>query len=537
MLQRFIVGGRRLFYRGASVTKAGWTRYRALPRKWQIALAAALVVLLIALIALLNMLGAEPEAPSAARAVELESIGSLAGTGGSVSVIGTVRSVTEADILAQNGGTVRSVRTKIGANVPAGFIIAELENAAERASVLQAQGAYEAALAARSITIRQAENTTLSLEEASLAARNTYRTAFTNTDTALETQVDTFFGSPTPVGPNLLINPGPGPADALSRERAAIADDMRVWREHVATADRRDVEPLLAEAEQILRRISAFLNELAVTANRNNSSATATQLSALASARATVEAQLAAISSARTSYRAAATAADVAETQTESTNSEVASADASVKQALGSLRAAQAMLERTIVRAPIGGQVNYLPIRVGDYVTAFTHVATVAQNGALEIVAYVSEADRELLAAGSRVRIEDTYTGVVTSIAPALDPVTKQIEVRIAVDGGSDLVNGQSVRISFENVLAAPQPQASGPILLPLSAVKLRSDERIVFTVDAEGRLVANPVETGEVRGDRIEIRTSLPSDMRIVTDARGLSDGQKVRIADETAL
>jgi HlyD family secretion protein len=539
MLQRVFTGARRLFDQGIDYTRYGWRWYRVQSRKKQILIAAVAALLLIALIALTNLLGGKPvETEAQGRAVELQTVGSLSGTGGQVEVIGTVRSVTEANILAQTGGTVRSVRTKLGATVPAGFIIAELENAAERASVLQAQGVYEAALASRAITIRQAENTGESLAEAEVSSRNTYRTSFTAIETALENQVDTFFGGNTPVGPDLLINPGPGPVDALSRARADINIDMRRWREHVATADARDAEPLLAEAEQIVRKISNFLNQLSLAANRTDSRATAAQLTALASARTTVDSQLAAISAARTSYRAAATAADVAETQTESTSSEVASADAGVKQALGALRGTQANLERTVIRAPIGGQVNFLPIRVGDYVTAFTHAATVAQNGALEIITYVSEGDRELLAAGSRVRIEDTHSGIVTSISPALDPVTKQIEVRVAVDAASGLVNGQSVRVSFEDILAAPSPTVSaGPVLLPLSAVKLRSNERIVFTVDEEHRLVANPVEIGDVRGDRIEILTSLPKDMRIVTDARGLSEGQKVRLAADSTL
>ncbi|MEK7099740.1 MAG: HlyD family efflux transporter periplasmic adaptor subunit, partial [Patescibacteria group bacterium] len=198
----------------------------------------------------------------------------------------------------------------------------------------------------------------------------------------------------------------------------------------------------------------------------------------------------------------------------------------------------QAQLEKTIIRAPIAGQVNFLPIRVGDYVTAFTHTATVAQNGALEIVSYVSESDRDLLAVGSKVTIEDKYQGVVTSIAPALDPNTKQIEIHIALSGASEIVNGQSVRITLPGaakaVAVADAP--SGPLLLPLTALKLTPSARVVFSLGEDGRLVAHPVEIRDVRGDRIEVMTALPADLRIVADARGLSEGQKVNVATEAA-
>lgn len=175
---------------------------------------------------------------------------------------------------------------------------------------------------------------------------------------------------------------------------------------------------------------------------------------------------------------------------------------------------------------------NFLPIRVGDYVTAFTHVATVAQNGALEIVAYVSEDERAALAVGDRVMVEETLSGIVTSIAPALDPVTKQIEIHVAVEGADTLVNGQSVRIAVPAPVSATA-QTGGTVLLPLSAVKLYADSRVVFTVDGDGRLVARAVEIGEVRGDRIEVLSGLTPDLRIVTDARGLAEGQKVKLSN----
>jgi hypothetical protein len=39
-------------------------------------------------------------------------------------------------------------------------------------------------------------------------------------------------------------------------------------------------------------------------------------------------------------------------------------------------------------------------------------------------------------------------------------------------------------------------------------------------------------VTIGDVRGDRLEVMTDLPDDARIVTDARGLSEGQAVNVA-----
>jgi hypothetical protein len=131
-----------------------------------------------------------------------------------------------------------------------------------------------------------------------------------------------------------------------------------------------------------------------------------------------------------------------------------------------------------------------------------------------------------------KVVVEDDAAGVITSIAPALDPVTKQIEVHVAVNGANDLVNGQSVHIAFPSAPKPSENAPTGPVLLPLTTLKLTPSARVVFSRGEDGRLIAHAVDIGQVRGDRIEILTPLPADLRIVSDARGLSEGQKVNLA-----
>jgi len=526
-------------------TARTWKRYRAL-RPWKQAVIAAIAaVVVIGGIALARS-GGTTDSTDQERTVTLSSIGSLSGGGSDTSVIGTVRSVTEADLLAQTGGTVKGVYTAIGKTVPAGSIIAELDNSSEAASVLQAEGAYDAAVASRDITLQQSGNAQTSLIEAGTSARTAYRSAFTTMDTVLQSDIDTFFGAQTAYGPALLIAPGTFPYDQLSRERVDLGTQMTSWQQSLSAADSRDPLALLDQATTATQNISNFLVQLAQVANATNSHATPTQLAALADARAKTDAQLAALSAARDAYNAKKTSASVAGSASSQNGTQLASANAGVKSALGALRGAQANLEKTRIRATIGGTVNFLSIHVGDYVTAFTHVATVAQNGALEIVAYVSEDQRDALTVGQKVNVEGGYTGLVTSIAPALDPNTKQIEVHIAVDGSTKLVNGQSVRITVpsenptsaaaENGTAsASSTPASTQVLLPLAAVKLLPESRAVFTVSNDGRLVAHSVTIGDVIGDRILVTSGVTPDMIIVTDARGLSEGQKVNVATST--
>jgi RND family efflux transporter MFP subunit len=486
-----------------------WKRFRGLALWLQWIIGIIVVVALFALISFLSHLGATSEAETGLPTVTLAPIGELSGTQNSVAVVGSVRSESEAQLLAQSGGTVTAIHTALGRSVSAGAVLAELDNASQRAAVLQAEGAYDAAVAARS---------GLSPKDIGTSALNTYTSSYNSLDSVLKNDVDTFYGNPGPLGPQFLISPQPFEFDYFPRKRAALTAAMDTWRSHLASATSDNAPELLTEADAVTRQANALITDIATAATKYNTDANATQLAALATARTSVASIQSGITAAKQSNQSQNSAA-------------TAGANANVESALGSLRAAQANLEKTLVRAPIAGQVNFFPIRVGDYVTPLEHVATVAQNGALEIVAYISEETRSHLSVGSKVTIEDKYQGVITSIAPALDPTTKQIEVHIGVGGESNLVNGQSVRIALPET-APSAATSTGPLLLPLTTLKLTPSARVVFSVDANGTLVAHPVEIGEVRGDRIEITTQLPSDLRIVSDARGLSEGQKVNVA-----
>ncbi|MBP6860460.1 MAG: HlyD family efflux transporter periplasmic adaptor subunit [Candidatus Pacebacteria bacterium] len=493
---------RRLPNRAVFFVESVWRTFRSLSGRIQALIITGVLIFVVAFFALTG--GSTTETTDTAPAVSLESVGALSGGNGSATLFGSVESVSEAEILAKTSGTVTSVNTRIGASVPAGFVIASLENRAEAAAVLSAEGSYEAALAAK----RTADaNSGANVE-------SVYNSSRVSIDTAVNAYIAPLYINPT-VNPTLRLSGG-GSRNLGERFETAY-DALMDWRRDAQAGTLSDAA-MLSQAEGVVDQLESLITDISLIANRENSNATATELANINTARSTIASVSASLRAARVAYESGTGATDIS------------ASDAAVKQALGGLRAAQAAYERTVVRAPIAGTVNFLPIKVGDYVTALTHAATVARNGALEITAYVSPESREALRIGDKVVIDEKSGGTITSIAPALDPIRKQIEVRIAADESDTLTNGQSVRV---RLASAPKTDVvQGPILLPLSSVKLSAGSRVVFSVDEEMRLVAHPVEVGEVRGDRIEIRSELPLDLAVVRDARGLSAGQEIRIA-----
>lgn len=443
--------------------------------------------------------------------VTLASVASLSNAGGALPVVGKVTSVSQASISALSGGEITSLPRKLGDRVSAGQVIASFENSSQQAAVLQAQGQYDAAVASK---------VSVSPIDVRASAINTYRSAFNTLDTTLEADVDLFFGERTPYGPLLLLDDSRDNRHGkISLQREEIDEEMDMYRNKLAQADSGDPVQLLDYASALTQKSIDMLNELAVAANRPEANATAAQIAGLASARSSLATLRATLASEKESYRAGSV------TTTSST-------DASITIALGGLRAAQAALEKTYVRAPISGTIVSLPVNRGDFVSAGTQVAVISNPGALQVESYVTSADAKTLSIGGKATIEGGIAGTIVFIAPALDPLTGKIQVKISpIAGQGTLTDGSTVAVSLDR--AGSTKAASQKISIPIAAAKMTPQGPVVFTV-ASSTLVAHPVTFGVIQGGQVEVTDGVSLDMDIVVDARGLSEGQIVVVDSE---
>ncbi len=469
-------------------------------------IAAVLAAVLLVILFHIGKGASAPEAAHSQTHVVLASVASLAGAGGPLPVVGRVTSVSQASISALSGGEITSLPYKLGDRVAAGSVIASFENSSQRAAVLQAQGQYDAAVASK---------VSVSPIDVRTSAINAYRTAFNTLDTTLKSDVDTFFGGRTPYGPLLLLDDSrDNRLGKISLEREAIDDEMDTYRTKLAQASSADPAQNLDYASALTQRVIDMLNQLAVAANRPDANATATQIAALASARDDMAALAATLASEKESYRAG-------------TVTTTTSTDASVTIALGGLRAAQAALEKTYVRAPISGTIVSLPVNRGDFISAGTMVAIISNPGALQVEAYVTSADAKTLSVGGTATIDKTVPGTIVFIAPALDPLTGKIQVKVSPTGGQgSLTDGSTVAVALERISATKA--ASSAISIPIAAAKMTPQGAVAFTV-ASSTLVAHPLTLGAIQGGQVEVREGISLDMDIVADARGLSEGQVV--------
>ncbi|HEV8677641.1 MAG TPA: efflux RND transporter periplasmic adaptor subunit [Candidatus Paceibacterota bacterium] len=458
------------------------------------------------------------------RTVTVAAVSDLSANASPLSVAGTVSSKSQASVLSQAGGQITSVNYKLGDYVGAGAVVASVDNASQRAAVAQAQGAVDAASAGASVS-------QTSLSSAKSGAVTALLSAYSTADKVVHADIDPMFSNPNSADPRFNIQSTNSQAaiDAQN-ERTSLAPiftrESGVSSSLTASSD---LSTELSTAQAELRAIRDFLDSVISALNggiATNGVTTANISAYLATAngdRASVVSALSALATAQAAIETASTGADT----------QNGSSGAALAQAKAGLAAAQAALEKTIIRAPISGTINSLSLKVGDYLAAGTVAVVIANNGALEVTAYVTDTDASQIAVGGRATIETangTALGTITQVAPAIDPQTKKIEVKIGITSGeSDLLNGQSVTVSLARKPQATSATASSTITLPLSALKVGADDISVFTVSASSTLEAHVVTLGELLGDRVVVASGLTPDMKIVTDARGLQPGQTV--------
>jgi RND family efflux transporter MFP subunit len=460
--------------------------------------------------------------------VTLQDVGAMSGDLNALSVLGTVEATREARLQTEAGGRVTTVNVTLGDTVRAGAVLATIENSRERAVVLQAQGSYEAALAGANSGDASLATAERSLSEAKVAAENTFRSSLTSVEGVVRNTIDSLFSDATGAFPGLLID-GKGRATELSLERTRISGLLSDWRSDTEGSG----SATLDSAEENAKRVSVFLADLSelYAEDKNLPPSLVGAGAGLSVARSQIDGTLASISGARSALIGAESA--VAQAKIAGANTTASASDAQLKQALGSLRLAQANLEKTIIRSPISGTVQSLTVKAGTTVGMGTPAAIVSSEGALEIVTYVTDDEARIIAVGDTVTVQNTLQGVITGIASAIDPSTKKIEIRIGVENKGDvLTNGQSVTVALASVSGTETSQKNTAISLPIIALKMTPDGAIVFTVnETDSTLVAHPVVLGAIRGDSVMVASGVTPTMRIVEDARGLRAGEKVQV------
>lgn len=191
-------------------------------------------------------------------------------------------------------------------------------------------------------------------------------------------------------------------------------------------------------------------------------------------------------------------------------------------------------LSHARVVAPDDGVISARSATVGSVVQPGQELFRLIRQGRLEWRGEVPQADLPQIKTGQTVQLSlaggTPLTGKVRALAPTVNPSTRLGLVYVDLPAGSPAQAGMfaSGRIELGRVAAQTVPQ---------SAVLLREGFHLAYVVGADQRLRAVKVQVGRREGDRIEVRSGLsPDDRVVVAGGAFLSDGDVVRVVDTPA-
>jgi membrane fusion protein (multidrug efflux system) len=196
------------------------------------------------------------------------------------------------------------------------------------------------------------------------------------------------------------------------------------------------------------------------------------------------------------------------------------------------LREAEMAVEKSVLKAPISGQVADLVLKEGSLVNAGDILCEILSTGALELKVKVLESDIGFISPGQQAEIHPvsgntgTVAGTVASINPKVDE-HGLVQVTLRLSGSGGLLPGMNARA----VIHAPQ---SNTIVVPKQAVVYRSERPVVFTIQ-DNLSQWNYVEVGRDNGREIEILDGLAENNTvIVTNNLQLAHQAPVQISEE---
>ena len=232
-------------------------------------------------------------------------------------------------------------------------------------------------------------------------------------------------------------------------------------------------------------------------------------------------------------YLSAKKGAGVAVQQSAVSENQLNSQKAQIKQAEANVKLLRAQFAKTEIRAPFSGSIVSLNVGVGEYVSPGRKVITLISEQNKQLKVFLSSEDAVNVGVGDRVMLDDKEIGSVSSIAKGIDSMTGKIEAIIQIEKEADsLIIGDFVNVKIKN--STFKNTDSSILLVPLGSVKAKSVGSVLYVVGEDNILKERLVQTGNIRGNSIEIISGLTGNEIIAKKASGLTDAMKIEIKND---
>jgi RND family efflux transporter MFP subunit len=210
------------------------------------------------------------------------------------------------------------------------------------------------------------------------------------------------------------------------------------------------------------------------------------------------------------------------------TKAEYDTAETRQRVAQGAVVEAETMLGYAKVVAPFDGVITRKLSDVGDQAAPGRGIVELEDPAALRVEANVPEGLVSFVKLGAKMAVyaaekSGATEAAISEVAPAADPASRTVLVKLDLPADSGLRLGQFVRV------AVPVGEKTS-LRLPKSAVVVRGQMEMVF-VDTNHVAQMRLVKTGRKSNGDVEIVSGLDAGERVVVDGAGtLLDGQPLQ-------
>lgn len=203
---------------------------------------------------------------------------------------------------------------------------------------------------------------------------------------------------------------------------------------------------------------------------------------------------------------------------------------AQLAQAHANLALAESAYSDSLIKAPISGHVTARNVNPGEMASPTVPVISLVNLDKIQVKISIAESLINQLKEGQKVQVEisavsgQPFTGIISSLAPAADPVSKGFPVKIQIDNPKHILKPGM----FAEVRLSSRQKA---LLLPLEAVA-RSKSKSMVWVAKDAQAQKREVQVGDSDSKQIAIFSGIvEGEEVIVSGQESLQEGAKVKI------
>lgn len=424
-----------------------------------------------------------------------------------VSLTGKVIAAKNVDMAFELAGRVSRVNVKVGDTVKAGQVLASLENG-DYASALQKNYALTLSENARLRDIQSGSkqaDVSLANSEVEKAKQEVLinkqvfldqlQDIYDKANDAVRSKIDGSFKNPRSSNPEFIysIDQNTALRASLSMDRLKIGEMLTKWGTDITGDNLQNIRTYISATQKFIADANTAISIVAEKTGTNDFTynEVITRKADINTARTSFATAVNAFNQADLAYNTSLNTLKLAEqrlaVKSKGTSTDLDIQRANVQSAAAGVQSAEAMLAKTVIRAPFDGIITKADIKVGEISSPNTPILAMLNDGEYQIETYVSENDVAKLAVNQPVRVTlDAYgrdvffDAAIISVDPAetlKDGVsTYRTKIQFA-NKDERIKSGMTANIAVET------DRRQNVFVIPQSAVTLDKGVKKVYVV------------------------------------------------------